>query len=56
MGKVELKGKDSREKQRTSGLTISSPLILRSPKVEIPKWIFSLISSPLVLFRRTFKG
>jgi hypothetical protein len=26
MGKVELKGKDSREKQRTSGLTRSSPL------------------------------
>jgi hypothetical protein len=26
MGKVELKGKDSREKQRTIGLTRSSPL------------------------------
>jgi len=26
MGKLELEGKDSREKQRTSGLTRSSPL------------------------------
>jgi hypothetical protein len=31
-----------------------SKIILKTPKVEIPKRNFSLISNPLVLFRRIF--
>jgi len=32
-----------------------SKIILKMPKAGIPNRIFSLISNPLVLFRRTFK-
>jgi len=31
-------------------------IILQTPKAEIPKRNFSLLSNPLVLFRRIFKG
>ncbi len=31
-------------------------IILKTPKAEIAKMIFSLLSNPLVLFRRIFKG
>jgi hypothetical protein len=50
--------KDSREEQRPSGLTRSTPLtrpfriILKNPNAEIPKRNFSLLSNPLVLSKR----
>jgi hypothetical protein len=52
--------KDSREEQRPSGLTGSTPLtrlfriISKNPNAEIPKWNFSLLSNPLVLSKRIF--
>jgi hypothetical protein len=60
--KQNLKGKDSREKTKNKWAYKKLPtyktlhkIILKTPKAEIPKREFYLLSDPLVLFRRIFK-
>jgi hypothetical protein len=54
---------DSREQTRNkraykklSTYKTLSKIVLKTPKAEVPKRNFSLLSNPLVLFRRIFKG
>jgi hypothetical protein len=46
------------KEQRLSGLTRSSPLLQKysAPNAEIPILKISLLSNPLVLFKRIFRG
>jgi hypothetical protein len=62
-GKRKTKGKDKQVKtmnkwayKKLPTYKTQSKIILKRPKVEIPNRNFSLISNPLVLFRRIFKG
>jgi hypothetical protein len=61
--KQNLKGKDSREKTKNKWAYKKLPtyktlnkIILKTPKADSPRREFSLLSDPLVLFRRIFKG
>jgi hypothetical protein len=62
IGSTKHAEKDSREEQRPSGLTRSSPLtrlyriIQNTANAEIPKRNFSYRANPLVLLYRIFRG
>jgi hypothetical protein len=63
MEKQNFKGKNSREQTKNKWSYKKLPtyktlnkIILKTPKAEIRKRNFSLLSNPLVLFRRIFKG
>jgi hypothetical protein len=59
-GKRKTKGKDKQGKTMNKWAYKKLPtykthkIILKTPKAEVPKRNFSLLSNPLVLFRRIF--